>query len=730
MRCATMLVLGVLFAGGALWAGEAEPPDPGEEPKTEEEILRDEVVEILVRIRDLPELPREEQKPAWRKIEADLLDLGPSVVHFLEPLIPRHDEHGILRPSGKLRALLDREDWEAASLFKRVMEKLGWVSEEDRKRRETLLADLEKKDSRPTELASQFAELGLEGRYGVEGLKQAFETAGTPDFRRKILDVIELMASQGVLETTGFLLDLTVAEDAGAREVGFRGLMSLTRPPEDPFFLEDWKKHERGSIDAILRKQKAYPMLVGFLRLDDDKDVRMYAGRILGNLGVEEAAEALVQALEDPEDRVQGEAADALLNIAGSVEDPGPGRWNALVRALSSWWRSNRSKLPPQLKPSAPVRVRPKPPGESGETVEISGEVELPDRLEGSPYGGEGENGGAGPGTQPGGESVDADTLEGKILEILFRVRDLQKLPYEERAGAAEKAEADLYALGPEAVPLLSALLPRKDENGIVRYAPRLKEILGWEDAFAVGMIERVLRRHGWISAEDRKRRKALLEDLKKEDSRATDLASQFAELGGDGAFGVAGLKEAYAEAEDEAYRDKILDVIELLASQGVLATADFLLDLTVDADPATRKTGFKGLVALSETPFAEDREKLHGEFEAQKAYPMFVGFLRLDGEKDVRMWAARILGHMRAEKAVKALLDALDDPEDRVQGEAAEALLNIAGTVDDPGPGRWDALIRSLKSWWRKSRADLPEQLEPAAPVRVKPEKKREPGD
>ncbi|HVU10496.1 MAG TPA: hypothetical protein VHD90_04425 [Phototrophicaceae bacterium] len=52
------------------------------------------------------------------------------------------------------------------------------------------------------------------------------------------------------------------------------------------------------------------------------------------------------------------------------------------------------------------------------------------------------------------------------------------------------------------------------------------------------------------------------------------------------------------------------------------------------------------------------------------------------------RMDAAIALHHFRDEKAVNALLDALDDPEGLVRNHAAESLLILYGQIDADTPG------------------------------------------
>ena len=107
---------------------------------------------------------------------------------------------------------------------------------------------------------------------------------------------------------------------------------------------------------------------------------------------------------------------------------------------------------------------------------------------------------------------------------------------------------------------------------------------------------------------------------------------------------------------------------------------------------------------------------------QEEKAYPMFVGFLRKDPETDVRMYAARVLGRMSFKESAQELMNAIEDPKDRVQGEAAKVLVYyIATGVQDSDD--WDKLIKSLKTWWRGAKAKFPKQLAALKPVRAKKE-------
>ena len=75
------------------------------------------------------------------------------------------------------------------------------------------------------------------------------------------------------------------------------------------------------------------------------------------------ATQELINALDDPKERVQGEAAVALFYIVRGVKQPDdPNDWN---RALKAWWRLNKSKVGKQIKASDPVRY--KKPAKDGE---------------------------------------------------------------------------------------------------------------------------------------------------------------------------------------------------------------------------------------------------------------------------------------------------------------------------------------------------------------------------
>ncbi|MCU0722500.1 MAG: HEAT repeat domain-containing protein [Planctomycetes bacterium] len=319
------------------------------------------------------------------------------------------------------------------------------------------------------------------------------------------------------------------------------------------------------------------------------------------------------------------------------------------------------------------------------------------------------------PGEGEAKPKTEEEILGEKIAEALAPLKTAAELSPEDQDKAFDKSEADLLALGPKAVPLLEAMLPKRDEKGKIVFSEKLKEILGREDLNVVGMAERVMRAHGWVSEADRTKRESLLKELRDPDIQAEDLSTGFVEIG---LYGVEGLREEHAKAAaDPKRREKILNVLQLMAKQGCHETAVFLLDLCADKDAAARAKAAQGLASLAETEDEKAFKTLDQLFQKEEAYPMLVGMLRLDGDPDVRRCAALVLGMMEVKEAAQELVNALDDPKEKVKDEAAHALTLIERNV--PIPSDPEKRIKALKSWWGQSGASFPPQIKAAPPVR-----------
>lgn len=347
MRCMWMGTLAILLAVGVSWAEDAPPGPPpaeGEEkPKTEEEILQEKIVEILQKLTAADEMDIEESDKTWTEVRDALKALGPKAVPLLETYLPKKNDKGIPVYSEKLAAVMGRNSWEAAELIEKVMRHHRWVSEDDREKLQTLMEDLRKDDADVEDLSIIFAELDW---FGVEeGLKKEYGAAKDAKMRNRIVEVTHLLSKQGCLFVVGFLLDLTLDKEAEVRRRSLENLGLLGRNADD----EDWKR-----LDALFEAEKAYPMFVGQLRLDEDTDVRMFAARVLGAMELSRGAEELFNALEDPKDRVQGEALEALRRIlkVRYIE-----KYEDQLKAVKAAWGAAKSGLPKQIRAEKPVRA-------------------------------------------------------------------------------------------------------------------------------------------------------------------------------------------------------------------------------------------------------------------------------------------------------------------------------------------------------------------------------------
>jgi len=351
MRAAAMWVLLFLFAAGAAWAGEPEePPAPGEgegeeKPKTEEELRWDKIVEILqgLKATEVEDIAFEDVDEIWANTEKKLLELGPEAVPQLETLLPVLDKREYPVYSEKLREILGKEDNEAVDMIVRVMKQHHWVSKEDRQKLAQLKEELDNKDSEPGDLSSAFAELGW---YGMQGLREEFDAAKDEKKKAKILDTMVYVSAQVPLVATPHFLDLLFDDSVDVRRKAMRTLSEIAGVEGD----EDFK-----ALDKIFLAERAYTMIVGFLRLDKDTDIRQYAARVLRRMELREASQELFNALGDPKERVQSEAAYALLRIARIEEKDS---YDATIRAVKAWWQSNKSKSGKQIKAKKPVRYR------------------------------------------------------------------------------------------------------------------------------------------------------------------------------------------------------------------------------------------------------------------------------------------------------------------------------------------------------------------------------------
>ncbi|MHC5037789.1 MAG: HEAT repeat domain-containing protein, partial [Planctomycetota bacterium] len=469
MRTAMILGLALILTGGIV-LGQAPPdPPPGKEgngeekPKSEGDQRWDKIVEILNKLVAAEEATFEERDKVWKAVEEALFALGPKALPQLHVLVSKLDPEGRPQFPGALRKILGKENWDAEGLVRRVMWRHRWVSPKKKAKRVKLLTILRDEESLPADVFADFSELGW---YGVEGLEKEFAKAKEKKkLRMKILEVLQLMSSQGVLDPMPFLLDLILEKaNPEVQNKAFTALVILARDVDK----EDVKK-----LHKQFQGEKAYPMFVGFLRLDPDADIRVKAAAVLGYMEVKEAVQVLNKAaFEDEKEKVQGEAVEALRYIGGL---PDFDDWSAKVKAVKAWVASNLSKMPKQLSPAPPVRVRnpDRPRGEAtwdpaAWTPKTDGgqeaggpKVVLPE--EGDP------------------EIVDK-AIWGKVVEILPKLNTEKGTPPEAVDAAWQAVEKALFALGPGAIPQLRALLPKEDEKGIQQFSKTVRAIRGYAD--------------------------------------------------------------------------------------------------------------------------------------------------------------------------------------------------------------------------------------------------------
>jgi hypothetical protein len=350
MRTAMTWILALFFVAGAALAEDAPPPDAGgegeEKPKTEEEKRWDKIVENLTRLKTAEEqdLGFEAEEKEYEEVEEELFKIGKEALDQLETLLPKPDEKGFPRYSDTLREIMGRQNEEAVLLIMRVMKRHGWVPPEWKEKLARLKEELHEKDSEPNDLFSQFAELDW---FGIKGLRDEFDQAKGDKLEAKILETLILASAQVPLLVSPHLIDLAFHEDIEVKRKALSGLADMAGGVRGA----DFK-----NLDKLFMAERAYSNLVGFLRLDKDTDVRMFAARVLGNMELEAASQELVNALDDPKERVQGEAAVALFYIARGVKQPeNPNDWN---RALKAWWKMNKSKAGKQIKAAKPVRYK------------------------------------------------------------------------------------------------------------------------------------------------------------------------------------------------------------------------------------------------------------------------------------------------------------------------------------------------------------------------------------
>jgi hypothetical protein len=302
------------------------------------------IVEILQTLNTPDEMSDEEVDRIWREAEKSLLALGPWAIPQLEPLLHRPNEKGFPEYSEKLMEILGREDDEAVDLIVHVMKKHRWVSNEEIEKRANLLDELPLKVSDPRDLATRFAELGW---FGVEALRGAFYGSEDATFRLKVVEILDRVSKQVPLAPVEFLLDLLFDESVEVKRKALSCIADIAYEVDKDNFQK---------LDKILKEEKAYVQLVGFLRLDPDPEIRMLAARALGNLEYKEAAQELINALNDRKERVQGEVVGALLVLAHPIVKDDKTDFDVLVRSLRSWWNSARFKFPEQIKAAPPVR--------------------------------------------------------------------------------------------------------------------------------------------------------------------------------------------------------------------------------------------------------------------------------------------------------------------------------------------------------------------------------------
>jgi HEAT repeat protein len=191
-----------------------------------------------------------------------------------------------------------------------------------------IVEQLESGDVKSRQLAARA--LGNIGYLEIEeedALVAALEDTA-PGVRAAALAALVQTGSELPEGSIGKLTEFLTAQDAGIRAdavlaLGQLGPRAAEAIPAIEIALADESSEIRHSAAWALGNMgeeqgtRAVPPLTAVLQTDSDADVRAQAAWALGQMGVsaEPAADALLAALEDPEDMVQLEAYEALKNI-------------------------------------------------------------------------------------------------------------------------------------------------------------------------------------------------------------------------------------------------------------------------------------------------------------------------------------------------------------------------------------------------------------------------------
>lgn len=330
---AAALMVGLLACPGTLRAEEG--PAAGEEKaKTEEEILKGKILEILAKVKGsyADELPSEEWDRIRDGAEKELLELGPEAIPHLLPYMD---------PAKLKEDVLGKTDTEFATRIKTVVKKLGWISPQMKAALELLMKKLRDKQIVPQEDSPRFMELGS---YAAAALEKELEVQKNQSVREKICEILGSMGSAGILEVVEALLWAANDPEPPVRVQALRALALTAR--DDRNFKP---------LDRILKEKKAYPLLVNHLAKDPDRRVRLRAATVLGWMEAPGAAEALYNVMNlDKEPSVTSEAAWALQMISG-VDADSDEKWDVTMGKLRAWWRKKKASLPPQIKPAEPA---------------------------------------------------------------------------------------------------------------------------------------------------------------------------------------------------------------------------------------------------------------------------------------------------------------------------------------------------------------------------------------
>lgn len=244
----------------------------------------------------------------------------------------------------------DNEDPDFVARAKTALERLGWVSPEQRERMAELLQAIKDDDFDPLEDAFAVLECGL---HAVNELDKALQSAEwkTPEMARQrgvVLKILGELASGGRFETLPVLVRHLGAAGPTERTAAARGLARAGDQPVDDLTGEPDAVRLKALAAAVAKYGVVAPLLA-LASHGSDSGARAAAAAALGALMRTDAAEGLVLLAGHKDAAVAGAASAALAKISGKDLDGGP--------AWTGWWGGVKAEFPPQ------VPVPPKAPG-------------------------------------------------------------------------------------------------------------------------------------------------------------------------------------------------------------------------------------------------------------------------------------------------------------------------------------------------------------------------------